>query len=125
MAKYTRPALLWDITQRIAAVPFRSFGTICRSHLQRSVNRRWIFSPLKVGAIGCPETSVRNYHYMLRNIPEDCRSQYADLRCFVILRSLDLISSVSAQHFSLIIKSLDPIQNYSRSLKSHTLQMFP
>ena len=25
---------------------------------------------LKMGAIGCPETSVRNYHYTLRNSPE-------------------------------------------------------
>ena len=26
--------------------------------------------PLKMGPIGCPETSVRNYHYLLRNSPE-------------------------------------------------------
>jgi len=31
-------------------------------------------SPLKIGQIGCPETSVRNYCYMLHNIPEECRS---------------------------------------------------
>jgi len=28
-------------------------------------------SPLKMGPIGCPETSVINYHYLLRNNPED------------------------------------------------------
>jgi hypothetical protein len=28
-----------------------------------------------MGPIGCPETSVRNYHYSLRNIPEDRTSQ--------------------------------------------------
>ena len=27
------------------------------------------------GPVDCTETSVRNYHYTLRNIPEDCRSQ--------------------------------------------------
>jgi len=27
--------------------------------------------PLKMGLIGCPETSVRNYHYSLRNNPEE------------------------------------------------------
>jgi hypothetical protein len=27
------------------------------------------------GPIGCPETSLRNYYYTLRNIPEYCRSQ--------------------------------------------------
>ena len=35
----------------------------------------WISLPLKMGPIGCPETSVRNYHYTLRNIPEECRSE--------------------------------------------------
>jgi hypothetical protein len=28
-------------------------------------------SPLKVGTIGCLETSVRNYHYSLRNSSEE------------------------------------------------------
>jgi len=27
-------------------------------------------SPLNIGPIGCPETSEKNYHYSLRNIPE-------------------------------------------------------
>ena len=27
--------------------------------------------PFKMGPIGCPETSVRNYHYTLRNNPEE------------------------------------------------------
>jgi hypothetical protein len=26
---------------------------------------------LEDGPLGCPETSVRNYHYLLRNIPEE------------------------------------------------------
>jgi len=30
--------------------------------------------PLKKGPIGCPETSVRNYHHSLRNSPEERRS---------------------------------------------------
>jgi hypothetical protein len=29
---------------------------------------------LKFGPMGCPETSVRNYRYTLRNIPEERRS---------------------------------------------------
>jgi len=29
----------------------------------------------KIGAIGCPETSVRNYHHSLRNNPEERISQ--------------------------------------------------
>ena len=42
---------------------------------------------LKVGPIGCPETSVRNYHYTLRNIPEERRCHlgfimYHDVRIY-------------------------------------------
>jgi hypothetical protein len=45
-------------TQRVVAIPYRSFGTTCLSHL-------------KMGQIGCVETSVRNYYYSLRNNPEE------------------------------------------------------
>jgi hypothetical protein len=31
-------------------------------------------SPLKMGQIGCPKTSVWNYHYSLHNNPEECSS---------------------------------------------------
>ena len=31
--------------------------------------RSYYSHPLKMGAIGCPETSVRNYQYSLRNSP--------------------------------------------------------
>jgi len=41
-----RSALFCDITQRIVAIPYRRFGNL----------------------------SVRNYHYTLRNIPEESRS---------------------------------------------------
>jgi hypothetical protein len=30
-----------------------------------------LLGPLKMGPIDCPETSVRNYHYSLRNNPEE------------------------------------------------------
>jgi hypothetical protein len=36
------------------------------------------FWPLKMGPIGCPETSVRNYPYSLGNNPEE-RSPYRDI----------------------------------------------
>jgi len=39
----------------------------------------WFYGSLKRGPIGCPETSVMNYHYTLRNIPEERRSH--PLRC--------------------------------------------
>jgi hypothetical protein len=31
--------------------------------------------PLQMGPIGCPDTTVRNYHYLLRNNPEVRSSQ--------------------------------------------------
>ena len=39
-------------------IPYRDFGT----------------TTLQMRAVGCPETSVWNYHTMLRNIPEERRS---------------------------------------------------
>ena len=40
--------------------------------------------PLKMGSIGCPETSVRNYHHSQRNSPEELSS--------CLLRSVSLKS---------------------------------
>jgi len=34
-----------------------------------------IVAPLKMGPTGCPETSVINYHYSLRNDPEERSSR--------------------------------------------------
>ena len=43
------------------------------SHRQEAKNS-WTSLLLKFGPVGCPETSVRNYHYTLRNIPKGGRS---------------------------------------------------
>jgi hypothetical protein len=76
-------ALFWDITQRWVVVLYRRFGTTYRSNLQgsRSPRRKlssWTSWPLKKEPIGCPETSVQNYHSNLRNITEKCRTQEAN-----------------------------------------------
>jgi len=34
---------------------------------------------LKSESIYCPETSVRDYHYKLRNSPEDCTYHYINI----------------------------------------------
>ena len=34
------------------------------------------FKPLKMGQIGCTETSVQNYHSTLHEIPEERRFQF-------------------------------------------------
>jgi hypothetical protein len=38
---------------------------------------------LKLEPISCPETSVRNYHYSMRNSPEDCSAK----SCYVAVKS--------------------------------------
>ena len=36
----------------------------------------------KTGAVGCPETSVTNYHYVPRNFPDERRSHHVSLCMF-------------------------------------------
>ena len=65
---------LWAITQRVLVISYRRFGTTYLSHLQGSritdsrIKDSW---PLKMGLIGCPQKSVRNYHSLLHNTPEE------------------------------------------------------
>ena len=51
-------ALLWIVTQGVVIIPCRRFGTTYPSHLPILKD----FWRLKIGPIGCPETSVRNYN---------------------------------------------------------------
>jgi hypothetical protein len=78
-----RSTLFWDITQRRVEILYRRFGTTYRSHLQGSRCPRrklGLLDPWRWDPIGCPETSVHNYHSTLRNIPEQRWSQY-DISC--------------------------------------------
>ena len=61
-AKWLRTALFWLCTTRMVVISYRRFSTNCRS-------------TLRMGLTGCTETSVRNYHYSLRNDPEERSSQ--------------------------------------------------
>ena len=50
--------------------------SFCRSGhfwdiMQPIFHSSWIYLLSKIEPIGCPETSVRNYHSTLRNIPEE------------------------------------------------------
>jgi hypothetical protein len=45
----------------------------CLSRRKESLNLDSL--TLRMGPIGCPETSVRNYHYLLRNDPEERSSR--------------------------------------------------
>ena len=57
-----RNALFWVITQRIVVISYGHFES-------------WT---LKMGPIGCPETSVRYYHCWWHNSPEERSSQGLD-----------------------------------------------
>jgi len=67
-----RTALLWYITQRELVISYRRFGKklsgpVCggsRTHPKR-------LDPRRRDPIVSPETSVRNYHFSLRNDPEE------------------------------------------------------
>jgi hypothetical protein len=39
------------------------------------------FLTFEIGAVGCPETSVKNYYYLLRNTPEERRSHMMMWQC--------------------------------------------
>jgi len=64
-----KPALFWVITQRIAVIPYWSFGTTYQSYLQGS---RIFFGFLKMVPISCLKMLVINYHYSLSNNTEEC-----------------------------------------------------
>jgi len=65
----SEPDGIFDLLRYYAAYSGYSLSTFCDNISGP------IFWPLKVGPTGCPETSVWNYHYMLRNIAEERRSQ--------------------------------------------------
>ena len=63
MSTLWRTALFWIVTKWEVLISYWRFGTLYRYHLQG-----WT---LKMGQIGRPETSVRNYYHTLRNNSEE------------------------------------------------------
>jgi hypothetical protein len=55
-----------SVMQEEMKIPYRRFGTIYQSHIQVPIGH----FTLKVGPIGCFETSVKHYRYSLRNSKE-------------------------------------------------------
>jgi len=94
-------AFLWFTTQSEAVISYKRFGTTYLSYIE--VPRIQVLDswPLKMGPIGCPETSGRNYNCCLCNNPEDCSSH---LLSGVRLKSL----KVSCLHF--VLSSSKPKQ---------------
>ena len=85
--------LFWDITQQIVVIPYRCFGTksdpIFKGHKIPEIQETspWISLPLKIGSKVCPEKSVRNYHYRLRNVPEERHSSCKSVCLSLWIRS--------------------------------------
>jgi hypothetical protein len=61
-----KTVLFWVIIQHAVLTSYRRFGTTYRSHIQGSR----FFTP-EDGTNRLPQMSVRNYHYMLHNNPEE------------------------------------------------------
>ena len=72
-AKSITSVLFWNTAQRRVVIPYRRFGTTYQSHLEGS--RKPNSWPSTMGLVGCPHTSLSNYHHTLRNIPEHRRSR--------------------------------------------------
>ena len=51
--------------------------------------------------VGCPETSVRNYHYTLRNIPEENSNTSADQVMKILAKGPDARSQIAALRLTL------------------------
>jgi len=76
-AKWMGTALFWVITQRVVVISCRRFGATYRYHLQESKIQKYLDSrTFKMEPIGCLQTSARNYHYSLRNDPEERNSKH-------------------------------------------------
>ena len=76
-----------------------------------------------MGPVGCPETSVRNYHYSLCNNPEECGSYISILLCSekpTIYPNPELDESSPSCcfhiHFNIILPSVPGLSKLSPSL---------
>jgi hypothetical protein len=70
-AMITIAAVSGDFTQRCMVVPYRRFGTTYRAYLQGlSIPRGMVAFPVKMGPMGCSETSLRSHHTSLLKIPK-------------------------------------------------------
>jgi hypothetical protein len=87
-----RTILFWVITQWVVVTSYGRFGATYRSCLHVSGIQKDFYSCfLKMRPLVNPETSIRNYHYSLRNNPAE-RSSY-------LLRGGSLKSTTQIPYF--------------------------
>jgi hypothetical protein len=73
-----RAMLIWVVPRRVLVISDGRFGTNYLSHLQGSI--LFLFLTLEDGTDRLSETSVRNFHYSLRNNPDERISRILALR---------------------------------------------
>jgi hypothetical protein len=66
-----RTASFCVITQRVMVIPYRHSGQPISPNVKGQESFLLCSWPSKMVLIGCPETSVSNYHYLLSNNPEE------------------------------------------------------
>ena len=69
--KRWRLSLFWDVTQRRLVVIYWRFGNMVLFPFSGFSQSSWTAWTLKMGLIGCPETSTTDYPYALCNIQEE------------------------------------------------------
>ena len=105
-----RTALFLDCTQRSMVVPY---------YLEGSNGPGLDCWHLKMVLVGCPETSVRNYHSTLRKIPKEYRSDWRSCRnlksrYLVAVEILDSVTQEALRQSNMIdpsIRSLNLIRH--------------
>jgi hypothetical protein len=85
-------SLVHNAAQNGNSLPtFRDNQSVSSSRIKKSVSLS-----LKMGSIGCPQTSERNYHSTLCNIPQDGRPHLSSLvRAVSIVRPVKYRQNIS------------------------------
>jgi len=114
-SKQMRSGLFWVVTQRTAVVPYRlsvPFSRVEKSNIWISSSLKKVTEEskvmdilaLKMGLLGCPETSVRNYLYKLHNNPVErisCRALIQQRHKIGILHCLESHAQLPAHSVGL------------------------
>jgi len=83
-----RSALFWDFTQRriVNTVPTFQEVSVPSTRVNQTKSS-WTTWPLKIGTMGCPETSVTDYQSTLPNTSEEQKLKNASTFIIVIMEN--------------------------------------
>jgi len=94
-----RTTLFGTVTQRVVVITYQ----VSRQPIGPIFKGQWSL-PLKMGPIGCPETSGRSYHYSFRNSPEEHTSDLQSLYAYDWVRRQMKLETIL---FFLIVQHLE------------------